>query len=108
MPQGNILDFKIIDFFKDIPEVISLTSSPYRVNEGHTAKLLCEVTDANPRTGIRWKWFDKKNSSYVLFTEKTYTIPKVHRDRSGNYCCTATNSAGTSVAATIHLDIQCK
>lgn len=88
--------------------MLSLTSSPYRVHEGNPATLQCKVTDGNPMTDIGWKWFDEKNSSNVLFTEKTYTIPKVRRDKSGNYSCTATNSVGTSVAATIHLDIQCK
>ena len=91
----------------DKPEVISSPSSPYTVREGQTATLICTVTDANPNTGITWRWVKTDNPYTVLHTGPNYTITNAQRERSGSYNCTASNSVGTSKAAVIYVDVQC-
>ena len=95
-------------FSIDIPEVRPTTQSPYKVREGQTATLNCEVTDANPNTGITWRWINTDSPNTVLDTGANYTIPNIQRGRSGKYSCTASNTAGSSVAVTIDIDVQCK
>ena len=95
-------------FSIDIPEVTPTTQSPYRVTEGQTATLSCAVTDANPNTGITWRWIKTDSPNTVLDTGANYTIPNIQRGRSGNYSCTASNTAGASKAVTIDIDVQCK
>lgn len=95
-------------FEVDKPDVSSLTSSPYRVIEGQTATLKCNMTAANPNINITWRWFNTDNPTHFLHDGSTYIIPGIQRNRSGLYNCTASNSIGTSVPATISVDIQCK
>ncbi|XP_022287174.2 nephrin-like [Crassostrea virginica] len=90
------------------PEVISSTSSPYIVKEGQTATFLCRTIDANPNTGITWRWFKTDNPNTVLHNGPNYTIPNIQRGRSGSYSCTASNTVGTSERATILVDVQYK
>ena len=82
--------------------------SPYRVIEGQAATLVCTVTDANPNTGITWKWFKTNSPNTVLHNGFNYTISNIQRGRSGAYKCTATNNVGISEAATIYVDVKCK
>lgn len=89
----------------DKPEVILTTSNPYKVWEGTTAKLACSVIDANPFTNITWKWFNAEHN--VPYNGPNLMIPSIQRTSSGPYNCTASNIAGTSVAAMIYVDVQC-
>ncbi|XP_078323845.1 neural cell adhesion molecule 1-like isoform X3 [Crassostrea virginica] len=91
-----------------IPEVRTTTQSPYKVREGQTATLSCAVTDANPNTGITWRWSKTDSPNTALDTRASYTIPNIQRERSGKYSCTASNTAGSSVAVTIDIDVQYK
>lgn len=94
----------------DRPVVASNVSSPYKVLEGTTAVLRCAVIAANPNTGIMWRWFrtetpiDFEFLSYIPI----FTISHIHRNMSGSYNCSASNSVGTSEAAVITVDVQCK
>nr|XP_022323491.1 hemicentin-1-like isoform X2 [Crassostrea virginica] len=90
------------------PDVMSITLSPYSVIEGQTATLVCTLISANPNTGITWRWIKTDSPSTVLHTGPTYTIPNIQRGRSGSYNCTATNTVGTSEAATIYVDVLYK
>lgn len=105
----NNLLFVIFLFAIDKPEVIIRTANPYKVLEGTTAKLVCSVIDANPITGIKWEWFNAEvlPQHNVLSNRPNYTIPKIQRKSSGSYNCTASNIAGTSVAAKIYVDVEC-
>lgn len=94
-------------FVIDKPDVSSTTSSPYRVIEGRIATLECRVTDANPNTNLTWNWFHTDSPSKVFHSGPNFTIPSIPRNRSGSYNCTATNSVGTSLAASIEVDVQC-
>lgn len=86
----------------------SATPSPYRVHERKTAKLECEVIDANPNSDFQWKWFYEKSQNYILSTGSILEIPDIRRNRSGTYTCMAKNAAGWSPETTVDLDIQCK
>ncbi|XP_078334121.1 kin of IRRE-like protein 3 isoform X1 [Crassostrea virginica] len=88
------------------PEVRSNTSSPYRVRERETVTLMCTVSDANPNTGITWKWIKINSVDTVLHNNSYYTIYNIDRQRSGSYSCTASNAVGTSNPATITIDVQ--
>ena len=50
----------------------------------------------------------RQSPKTVLHTGPNYTIPKIQRGRSGSYNCTTSNNVGTSEAATINVDVQCK
>ena len=91
----------------DKPEVESNTTNPYRVIEGNTVILMCTMTTANPNTSITWKWIRTDSPATALHNGPKYTIPNIQRGGSGSYSCTASNSVGTSDAATILLDVQC-
>lgn len=86
----------------------SRTLSPYRVTEGQTATLECRVTAANPNSSITWRWYNTDNPINVLHNGPTLLIPKIQRNISGLYRCTASNVVGTSLAATTIVDIQCE
>lgn len=94
--------------FADAPEVISNTTNPYIIEEKQTAKLDCTVTAANPDTGIEWSWFKTDTPGNILYNEPSYTIVNIQKEMAGSYNCTATNSVGTSVAATIEINVHCK
>ena len=98
----------MIFFSTDKPEVISSPSSPYIVKEGQTATFFCRMIDANPNTGITWRWFKTNSPNNVLHNGPNYIIPNIQRGRSGSYSCTASNTVGTSKGATILVDVQCK
>lgn len=88
--------------------MISGTTNPYRVVEGATATLECRVTAANPNSSITWRWYNTENPSTVLQNGPTLSFPNIHRNRSGSYRCTASNSVGTSFAVSNYLDVQCE
>ena len=92
----------------DKPEVRSLTPSPYRIIEGEISTLECTVTDANPSTNITWKWIKTDSPNMVLYNGPNYTISNIQRGRLGSYSCTASNTVGTSEAATVNVNVQCK
>lgn len=90
------------------PDVKAELSSPYPILEGNKAILKCIITDYNPKTIIAWKWFKTDNSDYELSNESAYLISNTSRRDKGSYNCTASNSVGTSIAATLYLDVQYK
>nr|XP_022289450.1 hemicentin-1-like isoform X2 [Crassostrea virginica] len=90
------------------PNVRSRAPSPYRVIEGETAALMCTVSDANPNIGITWRWFKTDSPNTGLSYGPNYTIPNIQRGRSGSYSCTASNTVGTSEAATADINVQYK
>lgn len=55
----------------DRPEVTSILSSPYIVEEGQTVSLSCAVIDANPNTNITWRWFRTDRPYNTLFMDQT-------------------------------------
>lgn len=91
----------------DRPEVTSILSSPYIVEEGQTVSLSCAVIDANPNTNITWRWFRTDRPYNTLFYGPNYTVSNIQRNMSGSYTCTARNSVGTSEADVINVDVQC-
>nr|XP_022323484.1 neural cell adhesion molecule 1-like isoform X2 [Crassostrea virginica] len=105
IPGNNVTSRKQTLHVLYKPEVKSSPSSPYRVEEEHTATLVCTVTAANPNTGITWRWIKTDSPSTVLHNGPSYNISNIQRGRSGSYNCTATNTVGTSEAATIYVDV---
>lgn len=83
-------------------------ASLYTVRENRTVTLGCLLIDANPDNDIIWRWINTKNPSLDLSTQPSYSIFQIQRKESGTYNCTAHNSAGTSEAASIKVDVQCK
>lgn len=96
----------------DEPEVRSSPPSPYRVREGGTATLVCTVIDANPSTNITWRWFKRDSGSFFLLVHNgpIYVITNISREISKRYrySCLVSNTVGTSYAADIVIDVQCK
>nr|XP_022320733.1 hemicentin-1-like [Crassostrea virginica] len=90
------------------PEVSSNLSSPYTVREGETVTLVCTVTDANPNTGIIWKWIKTNNPNNVLHNGPNYTVSNIQKGSSGSYSCTANNVVGASEVATVYVDVLYK
>lgn len=86
----------------------SNVQSPYHVPEGQTAMLKCIVTKANPISGLEWIWHNSDSSTTILSDNSTYDIQRITRKESGNYSCAAKNSVGTSEAAILVVDVQCK
>lgn len=91
----------------DKPEVIITSQHPYRVIEGQNATLVCSLEAANPNTSITWKWYSGDKEFPVLENGPTFLMAEIHRVKSGNYSCTATNKIGTSEATLTTLDVQC-
>ena len=99
--------FKRVLSFVDKPDVRSSPSSLYRVREGETATLSCTVTDANPNTGITWRWIRADSPNVIFHTGANFTISNIQREISGSFNRTASNSVGTSEAAVLIVDVQC-
>lgn len=72
------------------------------------ATLKCTVIAANPETNITWNWFKTDSPTENLRNGPTFNISNIRREKSGSYNCTASNSVGISIAATIEVDVQCK
>lgn len=102
--KSNVLTLNVL--YK--PYVKSNTKSPYNIKEFENASLECTVTDANPETGISWKWLHAENSSYPLPDGPVLTIPNIQRDMSGAYTCTAKNTEGQSDPITIEVIVEYK
>lgn len=92
----------------DKPEVAPSTKSPYIVIEGQTAILECTLLDANPYTGIIWKWFKTDSPDDMLENGPIYIIPDIQRNSSGLFHCIAINVVGTSEPLNIYIDVNCK
>lgn len=90
------------------PEVTSYTPNPYRVIEGQSATLKCNMTAANPNTSIIWRWSRTDRPNTVLYYGPNYTIPYIQRNTSGLYNCTASNLIGTSEAGIITVNVLCE
>lgn len=87
--------------------MIISSKNPYRVIEGQNATLVCSLTAANPNTSITWKWFSGDKQFPVPENRPTFIMSEIHRIKSGNYSCTASNKVGTSEATSTTLDVQC-
>lgn len=85
-----------------------MTKSPYRVIEGQEAALECKVLDANPNASITWKWTKVSSNTNAFNDGPIFKISNVMRNSTGSYNCSAKNSIGISVGATITIDVQCK
>lgn len=92
------------------PEVTINTTNPYRIKEGQTAILECQVTDANPIDihVITWRWYRTDRHQRVIYSKPQYIIPYIQRNMSGLYICIVSNPAGTSEEVTISVDVLCK
>lgn len=86
----------------------SITTSHYSVIEGQNATLECALKAANPNTSIIWRWFRTGSLSDTLSFGSTFKIFNILRNNSGSYNCAARNFVGTSIAATIEVDVLCK
>lgn len=56
------------------PEVTINTTNPYRIKEGQTAILECQVTDANPIDihVITWRWYRTDRHQRVIYSQPQY------------------------------------
>nr|XP_022327036.1 B-cell receptor CD22-like isoform X1 [Crassostrea virginica] len=90
------------------PEVRFTPPNLHKVREGETATLECKVTDANPNNSITWKWIKTDSPNSALHNGSRFIISKIQRGRAGSYSCTASNTVGTSDAATVNVDVLYK
>lgn len=100
------LRFSIIILI-DKPEVTITPASPFTVIEGQPATLECSLKVANPNTSITWKWFRNDNANIFLHNQPTFMINDIQRNESGQYGCTAENTAGTSNVPTVNIVVLC-
>lgn len=78
----------------------------YKIVEGSTVNIMCTIKEANPNSDIKWQWLI--NDTNIDNDGPNYTVSYIQRDKSGTYSCKASNSVGTSVAASTIVDVQCK
>ena len=71
-------------------------------------RLSCRVTDANPNTGITFKWIKEGRENTTVSTSYLLIFTVFTEQDDGTYFCTATNAVGTSTLATIIVIVQCK
>lgn len=69
--------------------------------------LYCHVSNANPEI-VSYRW-TKSNSlvSTVVSSAPMYVIESAVKEDTGNYTCTAYNSAGNS-SGTVDIYVQCE
>uniref|UniRef100_A0A8B8B5S2 B-cell receptor CD22-like n=1 Tax=Crassostrea virginica TaxID=6565 RepID=A0A8B8B5S2_CRAVI len=100
--------FVKVDNGKHKPNLRCSLPRPYIIQEGRTATLICTVTDANPNTGITWRWIKLDSPNIGLHNGSNYTIPNIQRGKSGTFVCTASNTVGTSEGESVVIDVQYK
>ncbi|XP_056011520.1 B-cell receptor CD22-like isoform X3 [Ostrea edulis] len=85
------------------PEVIITPSTNVVVELGKTnVQLECSVYDSNPTTGLMYRW--TKDGSQIS-TNQTVIMRTVRKSDQGSYQCIASNSVGTSVPATVTVEV---
>lgn len=68
-------------------------------------QLECSVYDSNPTTGLMYRW--TKDGSQIN-TNQTFIMRTVRKSDQGSYQCIASNSVGTSVPATVTVEVLCR
>lgn len=88
------------------PPTVSLLVHPtpsadYQIKEGDNLRMICDITDGNPRNASRMRWL-KNNGETVseldseTSTQKELTWLSITRSLTGNYTCQAISDAGIS------------
>lgn len=76
-------------------------SSDFLIKEGDNLRMICDITDGNPRNASRMRWL-KNNGETIseldseTSTQKELTWLSITRSLTGNYTCQAISEAGIS------------
>ncbi|XP_061188677.1 protein turtle homolog B-like [Saccostrea echinata] len=86
-----------------IPEIYVTPSTNIAAKLGDSnLQFKCIVDDANPSTGLNYRW---TKGGYQISTNQTYIISTVRKSDQGTFQCTAGNSVGTSIPSTINVEV---
>ncbi|XP_062572933.1 synaptogenesis protein syg-2-like [Saccostrea cucullata] len=86
-----------------VPEIYVTPSTNVVAKLGDSnLQLKCFVDDANPSTGLNYRWTKGGNQ---ISTSQTYTISSVRKSDQGTFQCTVGNAVGTSIPSTINVEV---
>lgn len=68
-------------------------------------QLVCSLIDANPPSKLVYTW---TKDNVKIGSSQNLTLKTIKRSDQGVYQCLASNAAGTSLPATVFVDVLCK
>lgn len=70
-----------------------------------SVQLVCSLIDANPPSKLVYTWI---KDNVKIGSSQNLTLKTIKRSDQGVYQCLASNAAGTSLPATVFVDVSCK
>lgn len=70
-----------------------------------SVQLVCSLIDANPPSKLVYTW---TKDNVKIGSSQNLTLKTIKRSDQGVYQCLASNAAGTSLPATVFVDVLCK
>lgn len=92
--------------FLDAPDIVIMPSKNVSVflNDSNL-QLVCSLIDANPASKLVYSW---TKDGIKIGSSQNLTLKTIKRSDQGVYQCLASNAAGTSLPATVFVDVLCK
>lgn len=92
--------------FLDAPEIVIMPSKNVSVflNDSNL-HIVCSLIDANPASKLVYSW---TKDGIKIGSSQNLTLKTIKRSDQGVYQCLASNAAGTSLPATVFVDVLCK
>lgn len=92
--------------FLDAPDIVIMPSKNVSVflNDSNL-QLVCSLIDANPASILVYSW---TKDGIKIGSSQNLTLKTIKRSDQGVYQCLASNAAGTSLPATVFVDVLCK
>lgn len=70
-----------------------------------SVQLVCSLIDTNPPSKLVYTWI---KDNVKIGSSQNLTLKTIKRSDQGVYQCLASNAAGTSLPATVFVDVLCK
>lgn len=98
--------FYIYVYILDAPEIVIMPSKNVSVylNDSNL-QLVCSLIDANPASKLVYSW---TKDGLKIGSSQNLTLKTIKRSDQRVYQCLASNAAGTSLPATVFVDVLCK
>lgn len=92
--------------FLDAPDIVIMPSKNVSVylNDSNL-QLVCSLIGANPASKLVYSW---TKDGIKIGSSQNLTLKTIKRSDQGVYQYSASNAAGTSLPATIFVDVLCK